>query len=831
MNVKLYIKNKEGDYVNIPLYGDESINYQSKISDVEDLETVFNDSTNTFTVPASSTTNAVFNYWFEIGVEGDFDIKEKVDGYLEINGVPYKFGKVQLRGVEYENNLPVYYRIEMFGHLLELSDNLKEDMLEDLEYLDNFNYAYTSENILKSLNRQHTLLDSAIVTPLFLYTDRGINVGKNDSGDICSTNGAIQGSELRPGIKVTKIIEAIEHKYDIEFKSDFFRQDVFEKLYLYLNNKDDIDDSLNWKPLKLDGDFSVVSDDSWYAPAISFDEDTNVFTFIRDSRQPSNQNYPIQVGTTFLWGNSLRLRFTSNFTGDIRMKLRIVDVDSGEVIYIRDEETVPYQTNITWSDKLEFLYKESDFYNVSRYRIEYITDTPRTISARVNARSTFNSIGVSPARGMRVMEIENGYSQDEIITSELSIRKNLPNMKVADFFKGIIQAFRLVIIPEGVDVFRIETLNEFYDNGNIVNLTPYLDSKTHSASTRDVFRSLDFTLAESEQIIQQAFYKSFGRRYGDLELRNRTLQGEKKVELPFTSLMMTSFRIDLGNDIQENLNVGLMQSLNSSGILESNMDGVFLFYFNGIQNLDISPIQLNLFGVTDSIQFIPYCDIVSDARPEMVRNILSWGEEMTVISDKPVDRTLYNNYWKRWVDTLYHSDSRSITYQGVVDYSLIDELGLDSRVIIGNQSYNINDFEINLTTNRMKISLFPFFPELVEDKSLSGVKYEYTYSPSKTYGTIDLGDYSEWLVTKIELAGNGIDWVSNNLSSLNIIHEGGDETSFKGRYYNFKIDENQDSQGNYLNFRLMTLLFENLLTGETKRILVRQSAPLSTIID
>src|SRR5690606_38767028 len=42
-------------------------------------------------------------------------------------------------------------------------------------------------------------------------------------------------NDLRPSIKLIKIIEAIESKYDIEFTRDFFGTSEFTKLFLWLN--------------------------------------------------------------------------------------------------------------------------------------------------------------------------------------------------------------------------------------------------------------------------------------------------------------------------------------------------------------------------------------------------------------------------------------------------------------------------------------------------------------------------------------------------------------------------------------------------------------------
>lgn len=844
MNVKLYIKNKEGDYVNVPLYNDESINYQSKISDAEDLETVFNDSTNSFTIPASSTTNAVFNYWFEIGVQPstrrvevednnlvpgvgvggpnydierlDFDIKRKIDSYIEISGVPYKYGVISLLNIEYKNGLPLFYKIEFYGLLTTISADFKEDKLSDLKFLDNLDYTYSIANTLDSITSGGVdWMDNKIVTPLLLATDRNISSGE---GSIFSEEGAILEEELRPGIKVTEIIKAIEEEYGIKFESNFFRRSTIERLYMWLNASEDQDNLIGWKPLPMSDDF--VIDINEEDTAIQVNHEEGIITFNRDKRIFNRFNYNVTDSTSFTWYNNVGLIIDTISQAPIRVQIRLRDLDTGEIVDATEGWDFPRQEATYLRSFLDFKKGTDNFIDISRYALEYKSREPFVGVVDLRLETGFISQGISPPVGRVIKDMRYNTIKTIDLESKVSIRRNLPDMTVAEFFKGIMNMFRLIIEPIDTNTFKIETIDEYYGSGETIDLTPYIDSRSHGTSVRKVFRKLEFKWEESEQVLQKGFRDNFKRNYGDLSIIDKNLENSKKIELPFTPILPDALYVPT-MDNTNYLNIGLMQSLNGSE-LEVNMEGAFLFYNNGIQNLSTSPIFTKIGGSTESIQYIRRMNIVDSESPSARTTLLSWGEEVLPSEKSVVHKSLYNNFWKSWVDTLYNKDSRLVPFNGYASFPLIDKLKLNSKIIVGNDVYNINDLDINLTTDEFKINLFPNF-DLMTDKEVPSQPSSMFFNSGSSYGTIDLLGYEDWEVDVQYRIPQQSGWIHSN--------NNGDEglNSFDGRYFNFRVDSNMDVPETYPYAgltRTATISFTDRSTNETYTIRIYQDGLL-----
>lgn len=832
MRVKLYIKNKEGEYVDIPLYGDEVISYQSKLSDAEDLSTVFNDSTNSFTIPATDESNDVFNYWFEIGVDdyvfgnGEvFDIKRRVDAYIEVNTLPYKYGKVSLLGLSYKDGLPEYYKIEFYGTLVKLNDNFLEDSLKDLKYLEKYNYEYSSENLLKTLNRPDELFDDlSIVTPFILKTDRNITVDGPDEGNILTVEGAIRERELRPGIKVTTVIKAIEEEYGITINSDFLNRQEVERLYLWMNEKDNFNNTMSWRDLEVVGDFPTFNGiDIINNRVIIFNNKSSYFTEDNILGTPD-----------FHWTNSVRVKVdygsASDSVNNLRFRLR--NLDTNEIIDEVNSESDGW--NISGNTLTASMYNRVDFKHtnlsnsVSRLVIEVSSSATFNVEYYVELEMTYNSRGISPPRYRRLFIGNTTTLIDRRITSDVAILDNIPDITVGDFFKGLMDMFRFIIIPEGENTFSIEPLEYYYSIGGDVDIKPFVDKSTIDVSRRTTYKELDFKWNEFDGILQEYFSGKYERNYGELNIYHKNLEGEKVIELPFINLMTSDLPIytEVDNErvIESLVTVALMQSMDESGNIKENNKGLVLFYYKGITNLQRDAVKLKIGGNTEGIQYIPNIGLTDDYISSQSTNQLTWGEENVGMFNPTTDISLYNNWWKRWVNILYNKDSRLVYLEGVLDYPTLNSLKLNSNVIYNGDSFYIDELEINLLNGSFKLGMFPNFGGLSTATKVLGDRVtQSNINTSAQYCTIRLPSEGIWEISKEYIEGSG--WIRMNNSFLKesstLIQQQFNKDVVNGRYYNIIVDSNseliydEDNPDGYNESRRCRLICTNIDTGET----------------
>ena len=220
----------------LTLFKDENINVTSKATDINNIGKVFTDFSQSFSVPAEPINNAIFQHFYDVDLYGTFNSNIRVNCYIELDTIPFKYGKMQLEGVKLKNKQPDSYKITFYGNLKQLDDKFKDDELSTLD-LSEYTHDYSYNNVKLGMQTSY-LNDGNTIYPLI-----GNSVwqyGTNDANDINYATGlfnfatgAIDFKELKPAIKVKRLVEAIELKYGIQFTSKFFDRAPFQNLFLW----------------------------------------------------------------------------------------------------------------------------------------------------------------------------------------------------------------------------------------------------------------------------------------------------------------------------------------------------------------------------------------------------------------------------------------------------------------------------------------------------------------------------------------------------------------------------------------------------------------------
>jgi hypothetical protein len=239
--LQLYIDGQRVD-----LFKDESVSLTQTIKNVKDLKKIFTEFTQTFSVPASSVNNKIFQHYYNFNISGGFDARKKAAARLELNDLPFKDGKISLEGVELKNNLAHTYKITFFGNTVDLKDILGDNELAGLPLNQNQIYDYTN------VKTRMQLVNNDILAPLITHTNRLIyNSSSHPVYDPLATinnvyphtgdtlNG-VAWNEFKYAIRLQAIIDAIETRYNITFSDDFFNDNTneqFNNLFMWLHRK------------------------------------------------------------------------------------------------------------------------------------------------------------------------------------------------------------------------------------------------------------------------------------------------------------------------------------------------------------------------------------------------------------------------------------------------------------------------------------------------------------------------------------------------------------------------------------------------------------------
>ena len=235
----------------LDLFEDENITVTQGVQDVKDVSKLFADFSQSFNVPASKNNNRIFKNYYNQDIDNGFDARTRKPSIININTIPFKTGKMQLNGVQLKNNKPSSYKITFFGDVIKVKDLIGDDKLNTLDWLSNFNHPYDETNVETGLTDGLDFTvdgidyDKAIIYPLISYqrqyfynsnssdttsTDTLVNIGY----DVARDDG-VRFDDLKPAIKLSLIIEAIQQKYGFNFVGGFFESEIFNDIYVNLN--------------------------------------------------------------------------------------------------------------------------------------------------------------------------------------------------------------------------------------------------------------------------------------------------------------------------------------------------------------------------------------------------------------------------------------------------------------------------------------------------------------------------------------------------------------------------------------------------------------------
>lgn len=710
MKVKIYVNNQLLD-----LFKDESVNYTTKLSDIEKLSNVFNDFTDSFTVPATPNNNLIFKHYFDVDIDNTFNANIRVNGYIEIDDLPFRVGKIQLEGVKLKSNIIDSYKITFYGSVIQLTELFGEDTIDKLDYvkvdntyvktysgLSQFDFAYEGGNIIQTISNP-AFLNGHIITPLISYTDRDCHYGTGDSTDISTNSGAIVENELRPAIRVIKLFEAIETKYNILFDKTFLNTGAISNLFMWLNGNTNEFNLGQEVPLDIINDFSYG--DSPYPGWV----DTN-YQFLDLTNNYFQMNIPALGSTDFekieFW-NRIMIYDLSDV--DTTFKVIVRDYDTNEIVAESDERT----GNDTTSDTSIFIKFFQRNINYSR-RLKYSIRTSKnsTFKFRIIANMFITPIVGGPAYTDRV---GNSLPNTQSVTSIFNIGDNLPKMKVIDFIQGLMKMFKMIIRPITQNTFYIDTLNNYYLKGKTINISQYINNDEISIDRPVIYKTISFNYQKTENVLGATFRRNNDPNdkigYGDLSYKYDEIDSkdELKVELPFENMMFERLSVQqpsLNAGNTTNIIIGQSISKNTDNTYSRNSSKPILFYDNGLSNNVDFPFKFKFGAVITTVY---YCHIINNSDNEIlgqVNNSINWGSEIDPWNLTDLDKSLYLNYWSKWISTIYSLKQRKFTYDAILPTRIINDISLNTTLIIGNHKYKINDYKIDLTNGKTKFTLF-----------------------------------------------------------------------------------------------------------------------------
>jgi hypothetical protein len=703
--------NKVDIYVNgfrLDIFDDEEISINLSVQNVQDISKVFTDFTQGFTIPASPRNNEILQHyynanitssvittetggspvWNSIGqnwnvwntnwnagatstsVANTFDGRLRQEARIEINSLPFRTGVIEVENVQLKGTEPYAYTLTFYGDVVTLTDLFGEDYLYDLDFAE-LNHVYTDEAVFDRLTTDtYAPLFYPLCSPVKNWFYDSDNSNHNDS-NIAFHNAneqhGIHYYELKPALKVTAILDAMEQKYGITFTGAFLAATPFVDLslwlhryegYLFAGGNDIAYQLINMNRNTGSGSQFNLSTDTWTVV------DSKQYD-LQIAMKDVSEDYELAVFRNGVFDFSVLV--SAHASSSVTTNMAALSFAAGDAVqlFIRPQSPTAMTYQCT-----DYSGIDSDTASVS-------------FSVDQTASATYSF---------------------QVVVSDI-----MPEIKVKDFLAGILKMYNMVIIPTTSTSFLLQPLDDWYAAGSDKDFQEYLDITEYVVNRPPLYREIEFKYQETQQILGFQYLQTNNVGYGDLNV-DFTFDGDEfLIELPFECPL---FERLTDQDTGTLTNVLVYKSITS----EANEDGTFnpylgapiLFYaYFDDYNLTPNPVAfVNADNTTsEEVTVAWYANTSNRYSSAGASHTITFGADIDPFHLQSVNQSLYNNEWSDYITDLYAKARRLYNVDAVLPIGKIITLNLQNAIIWNNTKYLINNVSLNMTTGKATFEL------------------------------------------------------------------------------------------------------------------------------
>lgn len=671
--VQVYIEGQRLD-----LFKDEIISVTSKQQDISDISKIFTDFSQSFSVPSTPKNDAIFQHFYQNDVNSTIDHNIRRDAYIEIDLTTFRRGKISLEKSEVKNNQAYSYQITFYGDITSLKDKFADDKIQDLTLLNIYAHDYTATEIENRVTDGATnyVVRYPLITRRYLtYDDGGVN-------DINTNSGAINYSELFPAIRLAAIFGAMQGKYGVTFDGTFLTDKRFQNCFLYCQNANDFQFFTTTEDVDFTSGGEGISNPSSDLYTDYFDLTNDTLTIV-----PINYNDAFGVPpSSQFWQDKIKHKVLVSANCTSATATYYIDVFINGVLSVTiDGQFGIYQQAYT---------RDNDNINtqdVLNFRVRATESTTVTIAINYYQQGFF------PLGGGGSITNQFYANANNTLSGDIDPIAYLPDMKVSDFFTGVLKEFNLTCYGIAEGVFQVEPLDDWYAKGAVVDITEYTDIKSIKIDRVKLFNNIQFKYQQSENILNTQFRDLFGREYGDAQIAFDYDGGEYKIEQPFENMQFNRFTntdLQVGFTIDKDLNSYVPKPM----LLYMYDETTTSFKFNtgtGTNTLtEYMPFGQDVKVLTDNFS-------------------LNFNAEISTLTGLVEQNTLFATYYFGYLSNLFNLKNRRTTVKTNLPVSLLTNLRLNDRLVIRDKRYIIESMKSNLNTGDVDLVLINDFRPVI----------------------------------------------------------------------------------------------------------------------
>lgn len=682
--VQLYIQDTRVD-----LFQDETISVTDSIQNVSDISKVFTPFSKQFNLPASSTNNKLFKHYYNFDIQDGFDARFTVDARIEINHVPFKSGKLRLNGVGMKENHPHTYKVVFFGEPNSLKELFGDEDLSSLNGLSTLDIKSDSvtgdvENAFKtglrdSGNNATGIANRNIVVPLITLQNY-YSYDTPSTNELKNVNWINLKKELKPAIKVKKIIEAIQTQYNLTFNmSDdgslktFFGSDVFDELYLWLHRQkaphNDLNNTaqsfgINYNSLgvkKTLSDYTIISGGG-----------TDVL---------SGGKLTINEGESY----TLRFRFVAS-AANVPIEIVSKDRTTNELLGVQERITTTSAMTVAFTG----LTSGNLSSRVFDPEIRFNNNTSQLIS--FSAQTTLLNFGLQIDKTVNGVTTNHYYANNAFqFDYMIFIQDYLPKMKVIDFLTGLFKMFNLVAYSKrGTSTIFVQTFDDFMTIGTSRDITEYIDINESTIDRPVPYNQINFKYSPPVTQTSLRFINDYAQVFGDLNYSSpEKYDGQAfNIDVPFERSVLINLR-DNSGALTNNVEAWWVDADSKTTL------GKPYLFFNRVVDSSINTVTSSHFTSYNAPS-----NVSSDRN-----HTLNFGAEYDEFNKDINANSLFSRFYQQYVVQTYNQNGRIIKVSANLPVSFVLNYGVNDIIVINGQEYYINSIQTDLTTGKSQLEL------------------------------------------------------------------------------------------------------------------------------
>jgi hypothetical protein len=681
--VQLYIQDTKVD-----LFQDETISITDSIQNVSDISKVFTPFSKQFNLPASQVNNKLFKHYYNFNIQDGFDARFTVDARIEINHTPFKSGKIRLNGVSMKDNHPHTYKVVFFGEPNSLKELFADEELNALNPLST--YDIKSDTVTADVRQafkvglQSTGVDATnlgnrnIVVPLIsLENYYSYDTPSTTRLDNVSWNNLRK--DLKPAIKLKRIIEAIQTQYDITFNmtdsgsvKTFFGSDMFDELYLWLHREKTSYNNLN----------STAKHFGINYTSLGVKKTLNDYTYLGGSGDVlSGGKLTINEGESY----TLRFRFIASYA-NAPIEIISRDRTTNELLGVQ-ERTSSTSVMVVRFESLQSGNLSSRVFDPE---IRFNNNTSQAIS--FSALNTLANFGLQIDKTVNGVTTQHFYGNSAFqLAYMIFIQDYIPKMKVIDFITGIFKMFNLVAYTKrGSSTIYVQTFDDFMTIGETRDITKYIDVSQSTIDRPVPYNQVNFKYSSPVTQTSLRFVNQFSQVFGDLNYSApEKYDGQAfNQEVPFERTVLINLEDNAGNKTN-NIEAWWVDADSKTTL------GKPYIFFNRV--IDSSS---NTVTSSNYTSYNAPSNVSADEN-----HTLNFGAEYDEFNGDINSNSLFSRFYQEYIIQTFNQNGRIIKVSAQLPVSFILNYSVNDTIVINGQEYYINSLNTNLATGKTELEL------------------------------------------------------------------------------------------------------------------------------